>query len=313
LVDITDVRDYNEAYVLPQVYFEAGTDAAFGNSVLKLAAVVMKKMDLAIHSKLADGKDFFSDVMKAFSNCGLSNEQCTQKAWDFLGLYGSQGPTAGAYLDAANKENGPVYFATALIADAMAYIDKVQQSKGLKAYSIPESVHSSCDFTRPYHFWLSAYLARKLHEQGFNDHVATRAVHLIEVDYEQFATTGTKKKVDDILASPLHDSYDVETEKNIAFSDAASYWALHSDPSKSIDLDRSLLKMYNSAHKTDHVLPKAIANVVNKVFQAEESKIISKVGISNYKNLNLETMLKWREKIIPDGAYDDIWDQLSGH
>src|SRR5207244_3343913 len=98
---------------------------------------------------------------------GSSPDQAIERAWAFLGMYGTRGASFSVLAPLANRENLPVFLSFYLISSMMGVLDQRTFATG-HAYSYPKSIESRCGFARPYHFWLAAYLSRFLRKKGYS-------------------------------------------------------------------------------------------------------------------------------------------------
>ncbi len=279
---------------LPSVWKEIGTDPRYIKPLAKFAVDLRKKVDLARTGRLSAVGDLFTDLKNEFISSGASVSDATDMTWKALAFYATRGASAMPYFAAADKENKAAFVSTALIASMISYLDGYSLKSG-KLYSLPSTVQTSCDYTRPYHFWMAGYLARELLKKGFSKSASFKATHLSETVYEQFSTAYTKERPDEVAASTTHNFYNVETQKNILFNDAGAYSAL--SPGKQINLDTGFREMYSSAKQP-----------TSSVFQSLLGSVSD--TLKNLTGFDLGTITKWNSIISPDSAYTPMASSL---
>ena len=229
----------------PMQRIALGSDPHAIKAMSHLVLTVLDKYERAKNGNSVAGRILLDDVQDSFKNCGETKQKCEELGWDFLAVYATRGARVSNLFMESNRENGPVFAATGLIASMLSYLDGYAISKGKNPYSLPSTVRTTCDYTKPYHFWMAAYLAHRLQMEGASPEGILKAVHGVELIYEQFGGSAGKKAAPSVVSDQLHGWYNVETQKNIAFNDMGAYWALNQ--SHSLNGDQVFLKLYNSA------------------------------------------------------------------
>ncbi len=149
----------------------------------------IKKNDLQRTSNIYD------DVVKAFLSTGLSKETATERAWTLLTAYAVKGPEVNWY--AAHLKPAPDlisnYASIYIIALGIQVLDSMGQAKGY-TYSLPSQFENTCDIAKPYHFWMSATIARQLRKEGYSQDNSYTGAYLAEFGYQMFGfnRNGTK-------------------------------------------------------------------------------------------------------------------------
>lgn len=175
---------------------------------LRLAALKMLHLQ---DSKIQTNANIFTDINNSFQQAGLSEEDAIQKTWDVMGALAATGPNfakrwsrhsaifAGQKMNLKNIEDNPNAFYLQAIAEAIPNLDSlksIQHSGSL--YSLPDGIEFPCDIGKSYHFWMTAYLSRKLTLQGTNPEVASSSAYIANLGYqvqrESFNGTQLKMK-----------------------------------------------------------------------------------------------------------------------
>jgi hypothetical protein len=291
---------------LPGALREVLANSAYYKPIANLAIQLFNKYLKVKANPDFNAGDLFQDTMDSFRKSGFSEEASRNAALTFLGVYGSRGASVTPVfkdLRGSNVESpdfGAMISSLGLIGSIISYLDlaslqnKLSKPSG-KIYSLPPGVNSSCDYTRPYHFWLAAYLANDLTGEGFSNSAAFQAVSGIEKVYEQHGNlaTVTKKSFDAVIGSKdLHNSYNVETQKNIVFNDAGAIWALNSSSKtkSSIQLDFALAEMSLAADQAQSSINNGIVGGVASVL----SHVTGAAALGS--------ALQWNSIIQPEAA-----------
>jgi hypothetical protein len=271
-------------FLAPEIYTEVMTNPAYVQPLSRVIAKLYDNMGLAKQNRLTDPGDLYNDLLTAFKQSGVSNTVAEDMTWNVLELYSGRGAAADYYYAFSKPENFPVVASLGLLASMTAYFDRYSLEHHLKIYSLPVGVSTSCDYTRPYHFWLAAYLAHGFKKEGYSDQATFEAVHELEKTYEEFGGAATKKSLSSIAKDSPHGSYEVETQKNIAFNDAGAIYGIQ--PGSHVDLDQDLEKLYSSS--ANNYYPAAptklidnTLNAINNLYSKEEDKISLKYNLSH--------------------------------
>jgi hypothetical protein len=170
-------------FALPDLYEKVLTSPSH-QKVLRLAASKV----LGHVERLAVGDaTLWGDLISAGKEAGLNPDAQAQVAMEILGLWSTGGSSAG--YRALGIASGSSYEARAaraammVIGYAIPVLDSVSQEK--HTYSIPPTVKSRCDSSKPYHFWLSAYLAYYLAgEKKYSERGSAAAAFLSDKGYQ---------------------------------------------------------------------------------------------------------------------------------
>lgn len=74
------------------------------------------------------------------------------------------------------------------IAAAAPYLDYLGRARG-HIYSFPKNIKTSCDYGKPYHFWMTAFLAYRLTKENGNVPAAAAAAYISQIGYQMKSTT----------------------------------------------------------------------------------------------------------------------------
>ncbi len=82
------------------------------------------------------------------------------------------------------KEKQALISGLGYISTAMTYLDIKKSAQGNGLYSYPSSIQTSCDNSKPYHFWMSAFLARRVTQITQNPNAGVDAAFIAEKAYQ---------------------------------------------------------------------------------------------------------------------------------
>lgn len=174
----------NEAYLFP-VLVEVLSDRDYVSASMMLA--------MQIQSKIARGGvpagDLFSDSVEMFRKLGNDEARSTEKAFNLLAIYATHGPNTPGYIrDFITKSTSPLWYSLAAIGTGIPVLNSRSFHSG-HPYSYPPGVTSTCDNGKPYHFWLSAFLARYSAKKTGDPFAAQMASYMAEVGYQMRSRT----------------------------------------------------------------------------------------------------------------------------
>lgn len=159
--------------------------------VKPLRGVALKMLDYMKDPVMTEGSNLFDDVMREFSkpDSGFKGEEARDAAWKTLAVLAATGPNMYQRVIHQDEEDlkaiHPTALALAVIAQSIPHLDT--QSMGQdkpRPYSLPKSVNFTCDSGKTYHFWLSAYLARKRLKEGVSAEGARGAAFAANLGYQ---------------------------------------------------------------------------------------------------------------------------------
>jgi len=206
-----------------------------GSSVLALKVLQHSKNGTAVGN-------IFEDAVSSFQEIGMGPKRSEEMALDLLGIYGTRGASMVFMEGLTNSESYPLFAALYVIFSGVTAFDESQ------TYSLPPDVQEGCSYGRPYHFWLGAYLAYRLRQEGFSTKSSFRAIHLVGMGYEFAGITWGKDESKIYLGKPLN-FYIVATQKGILFNDAGAKFGLDlaNQSHSAIDLPKVLRRMLDES------------------------------------------------------------------
>lgn len=120
-------------------------------------------------------------------------------------------------------------------------------------YSYPRNVKSKCDNSKPYHFWMSAYLSRSLvKEHGISPRDAANATFIAEKAYQinrNVAGDGNQVK-NTIFTSALFSPVHQIVRTDLAYAAAGAHYgsrSVDSTSSKEYDVNGAIVNLMKNA------------------------------------------------------------------
>lgn len=210
---------------LPDVVFRLMTDARLKSGLAHAALRELSRTELG---RVDPDASVFEDLRTSFRHVGFSTEEALEAAWDVMGFYGTRGASLTINAPLFQRANYPVLAALHVIAVNFGPWDLIRHKSLNPTYSMGARVNSRCIHGRPYHFWMAAYLAHRLQQEGFSRNTILNAVHIAGVAYE-FAADVFGKDHDTPIRLPLYSPENNSIRENIVFNDTGALWALSGD------------------------------------------------------------------------------------
>lgn len=158
---------------------------------------LMNTLELIHNRSVYQGSEnIFDDLKNSFLQSGLSQQKAEQGAWDILAFISNQGASIGTHMSMIDNKDenkdisggiklSPKAKVLTQIAAHMVLQDYQNNQNKLPLYSYPANVKTSCDSYKPYHFWMSAYIARSVMQNFKVDaQTAAAAAFMTEKGYQ---------------------------------------------------------------------------------------------------------------------------------
>lgn len=138
------------------------------------------------------GLDLFGLVERNYRKHRFNQKDAYDRTWEFLGIYSTSGGNIAARSAQLLGESLPGYQVSELLgffAVSSGVLDAELFFRGRPLFSIPTHVQSTVHTGKPYHFWMSAYLARKNVVLGRSKAGSATAAWLAQLGYQMKSTT----------------------------------------------------------------------------------------------------------------------------
>lgn len=276
---IKEMTPRENIMILPTVA-EVLSNPTYVDGAAKAALKVMKR----IKENDLNG-NLMKDIVESYKDSGLSEDHAKEHAWNLIAVWASRGPNIyGLTSRFLSEKNIQTLAALDVISSAIPYLDELALQNGKNPYSYPPQVKTKCSYGKSYHFWMSAFIARKAAIETGDPKAAKVAAYLSEIGYQmKSGTTGR-----DPNHAFMIDHLDEDNNKmriDVAFGSAGAVYGANDYKRKSdktLDVDNALKVMIKKS-KDKPILDKK---------EAEEKW--SGLGIKGY--------LRWKKIIAPDAA-----------
>lgn len=140
----------------------------------------------------------FELLYRHFQRVGFNTKEAEDQTWEFLGIYSTRGTNIGntiaqfGYSFANGGARVPFEIAGysfATIAHCTGILDAMRLEQGGRMFSYPPEIVSELDNSKPYHFWMSAYLAREGTRTTGNKEAGKNAAWLAQLGYQMKSET----------------------------------------------------------------------------------------------------------------------------
>lgn len=285
---IVTPKDFQNTHTLARILTPDAWLNVYKNNKLDNALIALAK-DLQETLKKDDidkNRNIFGDLNNSFISSGLSKEEATEASFQVLAIISNGGPNTNRRITGLDLEALPKSSAIAFLSQAMGALDYLKQKSGYPLYSYPSEIKSKCDYAKPYHFWMSAYLSRELVKNKIaNQENAPIFTFLAQKGYQLnrdvIGDGGKQSKV--LNAEPFGPIKQI-IRLDLSFAAAGSVFGANQNnnltPIKQIDVDRATLALLKKAH-------------------ASTSNISDSASF-------LEKYSVWSEQFAPDEALDAL-------
>jgi hypothetical protein len=185
-------RNIGQAYLsFPEVWIEVLSDKKYYLGLLDFSIETYNWVEK--ETKVEKGKNVLDDLIQYFEKYTQSHEQAVSMAWNMMGLYGSRGAAMNFITDHLSIPYGLkrvlIYFGYVIsVMDALS-------EKG-NLYTLPSSIETDCVIGKPYHFWMSAYLAYRLKQsEGWSKKRSMNVPFNLGKFYEYYSPTNGRTGV----------------------------------------------------------------------------------------------------------------------
>ncbi len=233
--------NYMNVTAIPS-YIKVFTEKKFIAGGKRAAKLILDRFE---KNSVESGANLYDDIFNSYRVEGLSPKDAEDAAWEILAVVASSGPNVASRLSSFSVSPNFVGLKYAISAIAMSIpkLDMMSTASG-HPYSMPSSVSTTCDIGKPYHFWMTAYLARKMTFDNHSPVGAASAAYLAQKGYEIMSTTSGRDP-NRAFTSDSFGYWNNVIRIDTAFSSAAAIFGANSAQSYSqpIDIDEGLKRI----------------------------------------------------------------------
>ncbi len=232
--------------------------------------------------------NIFDDLIESYVKSGFSQADANEAVIDTMGLISNGGPNTLKRANFFEGYSGKVA-ALGYIANTLVYLDSKKKERGMRLYSYPKNVSTSCDNAKPYHFWNSAYLAKELKKMNFDDLSSVRTVYIAQIGYQLKREVGynpgsakNNPTKNAILTREAYDPAHQIVRTDLAYAAAGALFGVAGEK-RQINVDKILIDLLSSSSAEPTITRKEAYNL-----SAAESYFI------------------WRKVFAPDAALKSV-------
>lgn len=280
--------DLSEPYVdiaFRSIYLQVLGD----ERALKGIFLLADRMKKLISSGACPRSGLFEDLQSVFRELGDDQAEAAQRAWSVMALFSTGGPNTAIRLFSrfgTRTINSARVAAAVLVVTTGAQVLDARTVGSGNLYSLPRGVGTVCDNGKPYHFWMSAYLARRAKMEGASTGASRLAAWLIEVGYQMRSDSFERDPT-----RPFTVAWDEpgngKIRLDLAYSAAgAIYGAASVGGSPVVNLDTGLVAMIEGAEHLEPLTPASATSL--------------------YDDDLMFSFLRWNRLFAPKDGYDSI-------
>lgn len=184
------------------------------------------------------GSRLFQDLENAVLKETRNPSSAREYAWKTIAIFASGG--ANAHRRITKTCRHPISAFLYVITNGAPILDRVSAAKGY-LYSMPKEVNSLCDYGKSYHFWMTAYLARRLVKEGSDPLPAAAASYSVQKGY-QFAKRDGGREPERSFREPSFSDWNNRRRMELSTSAAAAWFGALSAKGSPKNLDWSTVE-----------------------------------------------------------------------
>src|SRR5690606_21351541 len=125
--------------------------------------------------------------------------------WKVMAILASGGPniTFRLSLFKSDPDFDISRLSLAVISMGASVLDRMS-IENKKMYSLPQEIRTSCLYPKPYHFWMTAYLAYKLNQSGQSVSASAEAAYISDLGYQMLSPTVGRDPSKVFVIEPFH-------------------------------------------------------------------------------------------------------------
>ncbi len=201
LIRIQEIMRLKGSELLPKETSEVLTDSRYQDGIRRAALKVLNK----VTSQGIPEGHLFDDILSSFIESGLDSKTAEDFTWQVLAVISKGGPnTYWRMLSYGSRaSNGAGKLGLSIIAGGLGLLDYRTRDSG-HMYSLPRSVTGHAEVGKPYHFWMSAYLARRIATEFHSTRAGASAAFTAAMAY-QFISRSEHRSPERALVVASHD------------------------------------------------------------------------------------------------------------
>lgn len=160
-------------------------EPVYAEAAMNLAILIQEKID---NPALPAGH-LFDDLKNIFLSLGEKEEQAIDKTFKLIAVYATNGPTTPQFISGyMSKTQVKLYMGLAAFSTGITVLNQRTFKTG-QPYVFPANYQSTCDNGKPYHFWMSAFLARYAGSVVKDAKIGATAAFVSQIGYQMMSKT----------------------------------------------------------------------------------------------------------------------------
>jgi hypothetical protein len=223
---------------------EVTDDPIYSKAAITLARVVQMRIDQGGVTK----SNFYEDGLSVFRTLKVDEKLLADHTFKLFAIYATNGPNTPYYISRfITDKTQNLYYGIGVISTGITVLNSRSMTTG-HPYAYPAQVHSTCDNGKPYHFWMAAYLARRVAIETGDSEAGKIAAYLSEVGYQMRSLAGGRQPDRPFMAKTF-DPGNNKIRMDLAWGGAGVNFGVStlSKSKKGFDVDAALKKMLGAA------------------------------------------------------------------
>lgn len=198
-------------------------------------APLMSKALVKDYSSSSNIKDLLERNAKELTH--LNKEQQDDLVWNTLAYYATRGASPEGYALNLTTDKTLYSFSVHYELINLMHVFDSQKTSGENLFSMPTIQKNSCLIGKPYHFWMSAYLARHLVKKGIDKKQAFFAASAAGTLYDFAGNGAPQRERIRIYREPLESIFTMSIQQSLLYKIAGAYYGSTGKDSLNIDMD----------------------------------------------------------------------------
>lgn len=213
----------------------------------------LRRAALKIAARANDGTetkgDLFSDLKSSFLESGESSDAAEEMAWNSVALLATGGPNVFLRLPyfKGDRDSSQKRLALNTISHLIPVLDHRSSAKG-KVYSLPKEVKGACNTGKTYHFWFTAYLARRAALESKNPEASAAMAFQAEKAYQ--LTSRSPDSARQSATSPLFSPASTIIRGDLVYASAGAVYGANRAGNRTpsgLNIDKEIAGMIKTA------------------------------------------------------------------
>ncbi|MBK9323734.1 MAG: hypothetical protein IPM97_12465 [Bdellovibrionaceae bacterium] len=189
-------------------------------------------------SKVSTKANLHDDIYDSYIKTGMSPSEAEDASWNIIAILAAGGPNLGSRVKPikAGDDFEILKVALSSISLAIPKLDFISTKAGHQ-YSMPGNISTTCDIGKPYHFLMTAFLARNEVKNGATPKAAAAAAYSTQKAYEMMTSQGGARDPNRVFTSDSFGSWNNMIRIDTGFSSTAAVYGANSAIGKNKDLN----------------------------------------------------------------------------